>query len=76
MEAVMNTKHCSQNFNNYSVQISLFLYMHFFELGPDATRTQCLAHTAPTSSTFTLLLNTCPMLHRSTTSPVAMQLVQ
>jgi hypothetical protein len=70
MEALTNTKHCSQNFNNYSVQISLFLYIHFFWLGPDATQTQYLTQTALTSSTFTLSSNTRPMLRRSTTSPV------
>jgi len=71
IKALTNTKHCSLNFKNYSVQISLFLYIHFFGLGPDAARTQYLTHTAPTSSTFTLLWNTRPMLCRSTTSPVA-----
>ena len=50
MEALTNTKHCSQNFNNYSVQISLFLYSQYFGLGPDAARTQYLTHTAPNSS--------------------------
>jgi hypothetical protein len=28
----MNTKHCNQNFNNYSVQISVYLYINFFRL--------------------------------------------
>jgi len=28
----MNTKHCSQNFKNYSVQISVYLYINFFGL--------------------------------------------
>jgi len=70
MEAVTNTKHCSRIFKNYSVQISLFLYSHF-GLDPDAARTQYLTHTAPTSFTFFLSLDTRPILHRSTTSPVA-----
>ena len=26
----MNAEHCSPNFNNYSQQLSLFLYIYFF----------------------------------------------
>jgi hypothetical protein len=69
MEAVTHTKHCSRIFKN-SVQISLFLYSHF-GLGSHAARTQYLTHTTPTSSTFSLSLDIVPILHRSTTSPVA-----
>jgi hypothetical protein len=32
IKALTNTKHCSRNFKNYSVQISLFVYIHFFGL--------------------------------------------
>jgi len=70
----MHTKQCSRIFNNYSLQISPFLFIYFFGLGPDATRTQYLTHTAPTSSTLTLSWNTRPILRRSTTSPVACEL--
>jgi len=50
IKALTNTKHCSLNFKNYSVEINLFLYIYFFGLGPDAARTQYLTHTAPSSS--------------------------
>ena len=66
--ALTNKKHCSRIFNNYSLQTSQFLYIPFFELGPDATRTQYLTHTALTSFTFTMSWNTRPMLRRSATS--------
>jgi hypothetical protein len=71
IRTLTNTKQCSRNFKNYSVQISLFLYNYYFGLGPDATGTQYLSHTAPNNSTFTLSSNTRPMLRRSTKSPVA-----
>jgi len=45
IRTLLNTKHCSRNFKNYCVQISLFLYIHFFGLGPDAAETQYLTHT-------------------------------
>jgi hypothetical protein len=67
----MNTKHCSRIFNNYPLQTSQFLYIQFLGLGPDATRTQHLTHTALTSSIFTMSWNTRPMLCHSTTSSVA-----
>jgi hypothetical protein len=35
----MNTKHCSENFNNYSVQISLFSYIHLTPLKPSTSLT-------------------------------------
>jgi hypothetical protein len=68
IKALTNTKHCSRNFKNYSIQISLFVYIHFFGL---SALTMLEPSTSPTSSTFTLSLNTHPMLRRSTTSPVA-----
>ena len=40
----MNTEHCSRILRIILSQISLFLYIHFFELSPDATWTQYLAH--------------------------------
>jgi hypothetical protein len=70
IDALTYTKHCSLYFKNYSVEIILFLYIHFFGLGPDAARTQYLIQTAPACSTFTLSWNTRPMLRRSTTCPV------
>jgi len=45
IKTVVNTKHFTRILRINFSQISLFLYIHFFRLSPDATRTQCLART-------------------------------
>jgi hypothetical protein len=71
IRALTNTKHCSRNFKNYSVQISLFLYIHFFGLTALTTLEPSTSLTPHQPVPLSLSLNTRPMLRRSTTSPVA-----